>query len=114
MKDFFSKVVSGEFGFDSLKESIIRFNEAVFTHPDMTFLSDFFNSAAGVMPYVTIAVMFLFLFLGKKLLPQIKFVCSFFKLSFTFCISHHLICRIINFLFGHFFYIGKTNINFFF
>lgn len=77
MKDFFSKVVSGEFGFDSLKESIIRFNEAVFTHQDMTFLSDFYNSAAGVMPYVTIAVMFLFLFFGKKLLPQIKFVCSF-------------------------------------
>ena len=78
MKEFFSKVISGDFCFDALKESIIRFNETVATHPDMTFLSNFFNSLAGVMPYVTIAIMFLFLFFGKKLLPQIKFVCSFF------------------------------------
>ncbi len=78
LTDFFSKVIAGNFGFDNLKESIIRFNEAVSTHPDMTFLSNFFNSVAGVMPYVTIAIMFLFLFFGKKLLPQIKFVCSFF------------------------------------
>lgn len=78
MKEFFSKVISGDFCFDALKESIIRFNETVATHPDMTFLSDFYNSAAGVMPYVTVAVMLLFLFFGKKLLPQIKFVCSFF------------------------------------
>ena len=78
ISDFFSKFIAGDFGFDALKEAVIRFDKTVSAHPDMMVFSDFFNSVASVMPYVTMGVMLLFLFFGKKLLPQIKFVCSFF------------------------------------
>ena len=77
LMDFFERFTAGELGYDALKEFVIRFNEAVYTNPDMENFAEIFSTLAAIMPYITVSLMFLFIFFGKKILPVIKFAVSF-------------------------------------
>ena len=93
--DFFNKFKAGEFGYGALKNSVVKFDSAVAKHPDMANFMNLFNSLASILPYIMIAVMFLFIFWGKKLLTVVKFVSSF---AVGFGLGVYFVSDIVNFL----------------
>ena len=93
--DFFNKFKAGEFGYGALKNSVSKFDNAVSQNPDMSNFMGLFNSLASILPYIMIAVMFLFIFWGKKLLPAVKFISCF---AVGFGLGVYFVSDIVSFL----------------
>ena len=93
--DFFNKFKAGDFGYGVLKNSVSKFDNAVSQNPDMSNFMGLFNSLASLLPYIMIAVMFLFIFWGKKLLPAVKFISCF---AVGFGLGVYFVSDIVSFL----------------
>ena len=74
---FFNNFLAGKFGYDALKDAVVKFDNTVATNPDMSTIVDLVRSFASIIPFIMMASMLLIALFGKKLLPVIKFVSSF-------------------------------------
>ena len=79
----FSNLMSGECGFDFLKEKINVFRTIVSGDSGMGFFYNLIGSLSAILPYIMIVVMLAFAFFGKKSLPLAKFI-FFFVFGFSF------------------------------
>lgn len=86
---FFKDFKAGKFDFNYLFDEIRGFRSDVIGDADMGFFRSFIGSLDTVLPFIMMAVMLIFAFFGKKILPLCKFI-FFFAFGFALgvvCIS---------------------------